>query len=109
MLSSTQLTQDTTFESNKYTIKHHTQESQKVTLFPAGDHKGTMNRQKNMANTNHKYQNDPQKKHRLELLNVRVNIASFSAKLNILYYRMGFFLIMNEEESDMLYNSVKMA
>ena len=33
------------WESNKYTIKHHTQESQEVIPFPAGDHKGTMNRQ----------------------------------------------------------------
>ena len=68
-----------------------------------------MNRQKTWQTQITNTKIDPQKKHRLELLNVRVNIASFSAKLNILYYRMGFFLIMNEEESDMLYNSVKKA
>ena len=36
---------DTTWESNKYTIKHHKQESQEVSPFPAGDHKATMNSQ----------------------------------------------------------------
>ena len=48
------LTQDTTWESNEITIKHHTQESQEVSPFPAGDHKATMNRQENMTNTKHK-------------------------------------------------------
>ena len=32
------LIQDTTWESNKNTIKHHTQESQEFSPFPAGDH-----------------------------------------------------------------------
>ena len=45
------LTQDTTLESNKYTIKHHAQESQEVSPFPAGDHKATINRQENTKNT----------------------------------------------------------
>ena len=36
------LTQDTTRESDK-TIKQHTQESQEVSPFPAGDHKAAMN------------------------------------------------------------------
>ena len=35
------LTKDTTWESSKITIKHHTQESQEVSPFPAGDHKQT--------------------------------------------------------------------
>ena len=43
--SSTTPDQDNTWESNKITIKHHTQESQEVSPFPAGDHKATGNRQ----------------------------------------------------------------
>ena len=38
------LTQDTTWESDKNTIKHHIQESQEVSPFSAGDHKAAMNR-----------------------------------------------------------------
>ena len=57
------LTQDTTWESDKNKIKHHTQESQAVSPIPAGDHKAAMNRQENMTNTKNK--NYPQKKHRL--------------------------------------------
>ena len=48
------LTQDTTWESDKgdkNTIKHHTQESQEVSPFPAGDQKATMNRQESTTNT----------------------------------------------------------
>ena len=37
------LTKDTTWESNKITIKHHTQESQEVNPFSTGDHKATTN------------------------------------------------------------------
>ena len=48
------LTQDTTGESDKNTIKQHTQESQEVSPFPAGDHKAAMNRQKFMTKTKHK-------------------------------------------------------
>ena len=48
------LTRDTTLESNKTTIKHHTQESQDVSPFPASDHKATTNRQENTTNTKHK-------------------------------------------------------
>ena len=33
------LTRDTNWESDKNTRKHHTQESQEVSLFPSGDHK----------------------------------------------------------------------
>ena len=43
------LTQDTTRESDRITIKHHSQESQEVSPFPAGDHKVTMNRQESMT------------------------------------------------------------
>ena len=45
------LTQYTTSESDKNTIKHHIQESQEVGPFPAGDHKAAMNRQENKTNT----------------------------------------------------------
>ena len=44
------LTQDTTRESDKDTIKYHTQESQEASHFPAGDHKAAMNRQESMTN-----------------------------------------------------------
>ena len=37
------LTHDTTWESDINTIKHHIQESQEVSPFPAGDHKATVN------------------------------------------------------------------
>ena len=33
-----QLTQDTIWESDKNTRKHHTQETQEISHFPAGDH-----------------------------------------------------------------------
>ena len=49
--SNTTLDQDTTWKSHKNTRKHHIQESQEVSLFPAGDH-----RQDNMTNTKHKQQ-----------------------------------------------------
>ena len=39
------LTQDTIWESDKDTRKHHTRESQEVSPFPAGDHKAARNRQ----------------------------------------------------------------
>ena len=48
------LTQDTTWESDKNTKqkykKHHKQESQEISPFPAGDHKAAMNRQESMTN-----------------------------------------------------------
>ena len=46
-------TQDTTWESEKNTRKHHTQDSQEVSPFPAGDHKAAMNRQESMPTTKH--------------------------------------------------------
>ena len=59
------LTQDTTWESIKNTIKHNTQEILEVSPFPAGDHKATTNRQENMTNTKHKKQKWSTKEHRL--------------------------------------------
>ena len=44
------LTQDTTWKSDKITIRHH-QQDQEVSPFPAGDHKAAMNRRESMANT----------------------------------------------------------
>ena len=43
------LTQETIWESDKNTRKHHIQESQEVRPFPAGDHKAAMNRQDSMT------------------------------------------------------------
>ena len=37
-------THGTTLENVKNTMKHHTQESQEVRPFPAGDHNAAMNR-----------------------------------------------------------------
>ena len=48
------LTQNTAWESDKNTIKHHIQESQEVGPFQAGNRKATMNRQERMTNTKHK-------------------------------------------------------
>ena len=52
------MTQDTIWESDKNTRKHHRQESQEVSPFPAGDHKAARNRQdsKTRQTTKHKYQ-----------------------------------------------------
>ena len=59
------LTQDTTWESNKATMKI-TNKSQEVSPFPAGDHKAAMNRRESMRNTRHKKLTiDPQKKYPL--------------------------------------------
>ena len=57
------LSQDTTSESDKNTRKHHKQESQEVSPFPAGDHKAAMNSQDSVTDTTN--EKDPQKKHRL--------------------------------------------
>ena len=46
------LTQDTTLESDKNTIKHHKQEP-RVSPFPAGDHKAAMYRRESMTNKRH--------------------------------------------------------
>ena len=44
-----------TWESDKYTRKHYTQESQEVSLFPTRVHKDTRNRQDSMTKTNTKH------------------------------------------------------
>ena len=46
------LTRDTIWESDKNTRKHHTQESQEVSPFPAGDHKAARNRYDSIIKTN---------------------------------------------------------
>ena len=46
--------QDTIWERNKYTRKHHAQESQEVSPFQAGDHKAARNRHDSMADMKHK-------------------------------------------------------
>ena len=51
-----QLTQNTKLENDKNTRKHHTQESEEVSSFPAGDHKAAMNRHDSMTDTKHKLQ-----------------------------------------------------
>ena len=47
------LTQDTTWESDKTTRKHHIQETKEVSPFPAGDHNAGMNSQESMTNMKH--------------------------------------------------------
>ena len=39
-------THDTTWESDKNTIKHHIQESQEASPFPTGDHKAAIKQEK---------------------------------------------------------------
>ena len=46
---------DTTWESDRNTWKHHTQEIQEVSPFPAGDHKAARNRQDSITKTNTKH------------------------------------------------------
>ena len=48
------LTQDTTWESDMNTLKHHIQQSQVISPFLAGDHKAAMNRPEGMTNMKHK-------------------------------------------------------
>ena len=48
------LTKDTTWESDQNTRKHHIQESQDVSPFPAGDNKAAKNRQDNITDTKDK-------------------------------------------------------
>ena len=44
--------QDTIWESDKNTRKHHTQESQEVSPSPSGDHMAASNRQDSIIKTN---------------------------------------------------------
>ena len=62
------LTRDTIWEGDKNTRKHHTNESQEVSPFPAGDHKAARNRQDNLTKTKPNNKKDPQKKHRLGMV-----------------------------------------
>ena len=55
------LTQDTVWESDKNTRKHHKQESQEVSPFPTGDHKAARNSHDSMAKTNTNNKKDQQK------------------------------------------------
>ena len=55
------LTQDTTWENDKTTRKHHIQLSQQVSPFPADDHKAATNRQDSMTDTNINNKKGPQK------------------------------------------------
>ena len=48
------LTQDNTWESDYNTRKHHIQESQEASPFPAGGHNAAMDRQNSMTDTKHK-------------------------------------------------------
>ena len=59
------MTQNTTWESNKNTRKHYTQET---SPFQAGDHKAAKNRQESMTDTKHKKQKGSTKKHRLGMV-----------------------------------------
>ena len=47
------LNQDTIWDSDKNTIKHHKQEP-RGSPFPAGDHKAAMNKRESMTKTRHK-------------------------------------------------------
>ena len=47
----THLTQDTTWESDRNTIKHNIRESQVASTFPAGDHKAAVNKQESSQHT----------------------------------------------------------
>ena len=52
--SAPHLAQNTTKESDKNTTKHHIQDSQEESPFPAGDHWAAINRRKNMTYMKHK-------------------------------------------------------
>ena len=63
------LTQDTTWQSDKNTGKHHIQKGQEVSPFPAGNHKAAMNRHDRMTDTKQNNKKDLQKKHHLGMVN----------------------------------------
>ena len=68
----THLTQDTIWESDKHTRKHHIQESQEVSPFPTGGHKLARNIHDSMAKTNTNNKKDPQKKHHLRTVSKKI-------------------------------------
>ena len=69
----THLSKDTTWESDKNTRKHHTQESQEVSTFPAGDHKAATNRKDIMTDRKHKGQKLSTKEAPLGTVSIFVN------------------------------------
>ena len=58
------MTRDTLWESDKNIRKHHTQESQDISPFPAGDYEAARNRQDSITKKNK--EKDLQKKHHIE-------------------------------------------
>ena len=81
------LTQETTWESNKYTI-NITNKSQEVSRFPVGVHKAAMNRRKSMRNTRHK-------KHKLSTKKYRFGTVSKNILLEGLNQFHGANLALN--------------
>ena len=72
-----QLTQDTTWKSNKNTI-NITNKSQEVSPFPAGDIKAAMNKRESMRNRRHKNTNDPQKKYCLRTVSKNILLGGLN-------------------------------
>ena len=66
------LTQDTKWESDKNTRKHHIQESKWVSPFPTGGHKAATNRHLVLAKTDTNNEKDPQKKHHLGMVSKKI-------------------------------------
>ena len=68
------LTREAIWESHKNTRKHHTQESQEINSFPAGDHKAARTRQDSITKTNtkHKQQKGSTKKQRLVTVSKKI-------------------------------------
>ena len=56
------LTQDTEWESDKNTRRHHIEVSQEVSASPTGGHKAARNRHHRIVKTNTSNKKDPQKK-----------------------------------------------
>ena len=74
-------------ESDKNTTKHHIQESQEVSFFPAGDHKAAKHKQGNMGKT-HTYtsvKEDPQKKSRIGMVSKNIARGLKLVSLYLLY------------------------
>ena len=80
------LTQDTTWESDKNTRKHHIQESQDISPFQAGDHKAAMNRQDCMTDTK-----DKKRIHKRSTALERSVLFSVGLKLVSLYQPQLYF------------------
>ena len=87
------LTKDTTWESNKSTININ--KSQDVSLFPAGDHKATMNRRESMINTKYPKLHAAQQQ-LLRPLNNLVN-GSFRNRENLQYKKAADLVLLSLE------------